>query len=72
MEKTTVYLGVESIRYEFSEYEVKEALCKKHHIPLGMAETTMEIWLDEDGSLAVAITQKIYKEKDKNKDTGNA
>ena len=71
MEKTTVYLGVESIRYEFSEYEVKEALCKKHHIPIGMSETTME-WSDEDGSLAVVITQTIYKEKDKNKDIGNA
>ena len=60
MKKTIKYLGVESIKYEFTPYEIEEALCKTHNIVREGKE--ISFYVDEDGA---EIIIRIETEKGK-------
>jgi len=50
MRSSAHYNRLESMTYEFSEYEVKEALMEKYKIKPGHTNTFELGWSDEDGT----------------------
>ena len=66
MKQTTRYLGVESVKYEFDQFDIRRALfasTKLAEYKQGRKDI-FDWWEDDNGKLFASITLRYEEEKD--------